>query len=426
MKMLPKHIILVMLLTATLAATAQTPERGFYKDIYMDGGVNLTSKEYLPAARSLMLSIEKLRVGTKKLGVTEVDTLVQHRTFVGNEFDENGILLYPDGAPRYRMLFVNGGLATAHGRSQGKDGIDRVRAFVNAGGGYLGSCAGAYWATTGADEHPGNEWYLGIYPGECTDAHLQDTRVGLTIPANSPMLRYSDYGGDMHIDSIYHNGGCYVDKSKLIAGAEILFEYDYPPKSMHGNGAAWAYKANAATGRVICCGPHPESVVTGERLEMMEAMVQYVLEGTPAPAIKGELKPGEPRTMACRTSDNNPALTRIGDKQYHHFTVNVPQGTDTLKIMLEPHNGLSNYDMFLFASYDGPAMMGASKYRNMSRGVKKELEIVNPKPGTLFLSVFLDTTVDTEETQYGTTYKGHLDVLNGVPYVIKTECRNRP
>ena len=414
-------LTLSLCLSLFSTAHSQIPERGFYKDIYMDGGLSLTSKQYLPSARSLMLSIETLRTGTKSLGITDVDTLLQNALLVGNEFDTNGILLYPDGAPRYRMVYVNGGTAKSHGRSLTPEGRERFRAFVKAGGGYLGSCAGAYLACEGTHGNPHYEEYLGIYPGICTNAQLQNKRVCVTVPADSPLLRYSDFGGDLHIDSVYHNGGCYMDYADLIPGAEILLQYDYPPKSMHGNGCVWSYKADEQTGRVMACGPHPEGIVSGERLDMMEAMVQYVLEGTPQPRIKASLTKGEPRLMSCKTEDNDPAHTRIGDKQYHHFTVEVPEGCDTLKIKLSSLEGYQNYDLFLFASYEGLAMLGSSKYKSVGQGLDKELVILAPKAGTLFLSVFCDTTVESEEARYGTMYTGRLDVLNGVPYQILVE-----
>lgn len=45
-----------------------------------------------------------------------------------------------------------------------------------------------------------------------------------------------------------------------------------------------------------------------------------------------------------------------------------------------------------------------------------------PRRGTLYLSVFCNTTVDTVETKWGTQYTGRLDVLNGVPYGITAIC----
>ena len=63
--------------------------------------------------------------------------------------DENGILLYPDGAPRFRVVYMNGGRAKAHGGTLGEQGRKNYRMFVANGGGYVGSCAGAFIASLG-------------------------------------------------------------------------------------------------------------------------------------------------------------------------------------------------------------------------------------------------------------------------------------
>ena len=209
-----------------------------------------------------------------------------------------------------------------------------------------------------------------------------------------------------------------MDYADLIEGAEILLQYDYPPKSMHGNGCVWSYKADSSTGRVMSCGPHPEGLTTGEKLEMMEAMVQYVLEGIPEPSIKAALADGEPRNMTCVTEDSDPEHTRIGDKQYHHFTFEIPEGADSLKIKLSSTKGHADYDLYLFASCEGPAMFGNVRYKNVRKGVDKDLVITGLQPGTVYISVFCDTTVEAEESRYGTFYTGRIDVLNGVPYTI--------
>ncbi len=88
--------------------------QGYYKDIYMDGGIKLTSRQDLPAARRLDQSIEHFITGndTPESPLTLQDTIMQQKLFCGCETDLNGILLYPDGAPRFRMIYVNGGKAT--------------------------------------------------------------------------------------------------------------------------------------------------------------------------------------------------------------------------------------------------------------------------------------------------------------------------
>ena len=48
--------------------------------------------------------------------------------------------------------------------------------------------------------------------------------------------------------------------------------------------------------------------------------------------------------------------------------------------------------------------------------------IIAPKAGTMYISVFCDTTVDTVKSPNGTQYTGRVDVLNGVPYTIEVRC----
>lgn len=425
-----KTILLAALMVCTLAVNAQNYPSGYYKDIYCDGGLSLSHPKRLPSAVTLGLSMETLRAVAKSKNNTFMDTLSQNRAFVGYDTDVNGILLYPDGAPRFRMLFVNGGSGATHGRSYTEPGRENIRAFIKAGGCYLGQCAGAYISSQGTHKRDSagksyNKYYteyLGIYPGVVTNASLVDTYVGVTVPKDSKMLKYSDFGGDYHIDSVYHNGGCFMDYNDLIPGGEILFEYDYPAKKMHGNGAVWCWKENEYTGRVMASGPHPEFKVEGEQLEMMEAMITYCLEGNGVPRIKGELINYQPRQMVKKTEDKDPAYTKIGDKQFHHFTINVPDNTDTLKVNLSSILNAKDYDLYLLGSYEGPAFFQNSKYKNIKRGIDKVLTIPNPKPGKLYISVFCDTTVTAEEsTNYGTVYSGRLDVLNGVPYIIEVQ-----
>ena len=124
---------LVILCGFTVHLQSATP--GFYKDLFMDGGKELTSRTSLPAAVSLDLSMEYLATD---------DQTIQTKIMIGNDYDENGILLYPDGAPRFRLIYTNGGSATGHGNSLGEQGRQRVRSFYYNGGSYSGSCAGAF------------------------------------------------------------------------------------------------------------------------------------------------------------------------------------------------------------------------------------------------------------------------------------------
>ena len=433
MKLNTFSLVLALLMAASPLCFSQV-NRGFYKDIFQDSGIMLTSRRDLPASRSLGLRMESFisaqHLSGKPYPFTATDTLLQRQMISGNEGDENGVLLYPDGAPRFRMIYVNGGKAASHGASLGEDGKNAIRAFVKAGGSYLGSCAGAFLASTASrprdkDTLTYAHRYLGVWPGYVTGTKLEKSWTDIQVVDGSPLLRYYDFGAEHRVDSVRHNGGCfantsfcYPEKTEILAlftnaGQELKY-------SIEGMPSIWAFKEGPATGRVVLCGSHPEEVVEGERLQLMNAMVLYALDGVGQPSVKGELVPGEPRKMDRSTHHNAPAFTKIGDKQYHHFTLEIPRGTKKVTLSLSKiKNG--DYDLYLFANPSSFAFMGEARYENIRLGVDKSLEIENPEAGTMYVSVFCDTTVDAVQTAYGTQYSGRTDVLNGVPYVIKAE-----
>ncbi len=418
-------------LMCTVAVSAQERQKGFYKDLFMDSGIMLTSRADLPAARLADLSMESFvstaHSYTEKYSFTDADTILQNQLIGGSAIDENGILLYPDGAPRFRVVYMNGGRAKSHGTSLGEQGRANYRTFVAHGGSYVGSCAGAFIASVGTklpdkDATP-YDVYLGIWPGYTTGTGLEKSWTHVDIEPGSPLLRYYRFAHKMNIDSVRHNGGCFANmKYNCPEGTEVLARYstpgDQPNRNIIGEPVIWAYKASDATGRIVLCGSHPEGVEEGARLELTSAMLKYAMDGVGKPVVKGELKSGEPRRMDCHTHDGNPDYARIGDKQYHHFTVQIPEGADSVKITLSSVTTQNNFDVYLFANDGSLAFKDEAEYSDLTLGINKELVIGSPKAGTLFVSVFCDTTVEALNTRYGTQYSERLDVLNGVPYSI--------
>lgn len=402
-------------------------DKGYYKDIFMDSGIGLTSYIDLPAARYLNLTFETIVGADKKNEATAMDSLMQKQAIVGSPVDENGVLLYPDGAPRFRMIYFNGGNAMIHSNSLGQEGRDAFLNFVHAGGSYVGTCAGTFFAChykfMNGRVQDYSPKYIGLWPGVVQNTLLGKTFTGAKIEKNSPLLKYYDFGGDFYIDSLRHNGGsfCYVD-SLFPKNGEILARYDLTgvdhKVDFDNEPVIWAIKEKEEWGRVISCGSHPEAITYGDRLHLFSAMVLYAMEGNAPARVKGALNFGEERRMVKGTKDADPAFTKIGDKQYHHFSVDVPKGTDEIRVSLRSVNGFSNYDMYLFVSDDGMAFKENARWQNITFGVDKEIVIKNPKAGKYYISVFCDTTVDTVETAYGTQYTGRVDVLNGVPYIV--------
>ena len=435
----------IALAFASIDASAQ-----YYKDVFMDGGMYLSSKKDLPSTRYLGLSLE-CYYSTKTEEQTERDSIIQAALLTESDIDANGKLLYPDGAPRFRCVYVNGGKANPHGRSIGEKGRQNYRDFVAGGGSYVGTCAGAYLASTGSgaydkacDEnfdiktakakdikpYPN---YLGVYPAPVIrTSQVGWTKTDMIIPEDSPLLKYYDFGGDFKIDSVRHNGGCCITAhpQHFVPGTEILAYYKCYDETererlekgkwrLSGKISMWAYKADENTGRVVCCGSHPESVNNGEQLQLFAAFLKYAMDGNGLPRVKGELLNGETREMRKTTADGDPAYTRIGDKQYHHFTVNIPEGAKNIKIeLLSGENGFEECYLNLTLKKGDFAFRETADYIDVRHKGKKVSEFKTLEPGLYYIGVEGETTVDVKKTDHGEEYKGHTEVLNGVPYTI--------
>ncbi len=429
----------LVLVTSAFSCTQEKKNScGYYKDVFMDSGIHMVDREDLPAVRFLGLSMETFKAAPyypSELTIT--DTIIQTELMCGNPLDENGILLYPDGEPRFRMIYMNGGLATKHGNSLTPKGRENIRTFIENGGSYVGSCAGMFLASNGLyeedKEYTPNKSYLSIWPGTTHNTGLIDSYTSVKFPKDSPLLKYYDFGGDLMIDSLRHNNGGYAyygEGGIIPEGTEPLLRFVYDTVSVdaktrhiHDQLCAWAYKKNEESGRVVITGSHPEGVAVGERLELMAAMMQYAMDGNGIEKIKGELIPGELREMNKSTADSDPLYTKIGDLQYHHFKVNVPANAKKLIISLKGYDNKEDFDLSLCAKEGEFAFHHNTDIKNVSLGCNKDLVIDAPKAGDWYISVRCENTVETRNGQYGTEYVTGKEVLNGVPYKIKVECQ---
>ena len=409
-----------------VAAKVVTNDKGNYKDIFMDSGIGVTSRKDLPVARYLGLSMEAF-ISSATADLSAADTILQNELLVSSALDENGCLLYPDGAPRFRMVYMNGGNAMNLSRALKDAGRQVFVNFVHGGGSYLGSCAGAFFPThyklmdDGVKDY--SPEYIGLWPGVVRNTLLTRTPTGVKIEPGSPLLKYFDFGGDMYVDSVFHNGGCHaVEDTLWPANGEVLARFDNSmittKREFNNTPVIWSVKEKEEWGRVISCGSHPEGTNYGDRLQLMGAMVLYALEGNAPARVKGELVLGEPRVMDRSTRDCKPEFTKIGDKQYHHFTVEVPEGIDTLTVSLRSIKGFEDYEMYLMVNPGDFAFRENAKYMDISLKVDKDIVIPAPKPGKYYISVFCNTTVTAVETDKGVRYTGRVDVLNGVPYKL--------
>ena len=168
--------------------TADLKRRGFYKSLFVDGGYTLNhicKKEQLPAISLLSIGDDYEYYGGK-------DTLVQYRIMVRNHKtenegweDRNGVLLYPDGSPRFRAIYVNGGNSIKHGRSLTVQGRQQINSFFCNGGSYIGTCAGSILPTTFVKSSAGVKNYyegekgytFGLFPGAVERGGLPQKNV---------------------------------------------------------------------------------------------------------------------------------------------------------------------------------------------------------------------------------------------------------
>lgn len=390
-----------MLVLLSLSSGAE----GFYKDLFMDSGSWLTHRTRLYAAESLGLTME---FNAKQ------DTLILRHIMVANLEDVNGYLLYPDGAPRFRCIFTNGGNAGRHGLALGDTGRQRIRDFVEQGGSYTGVCAGAYLASLSNLDSGIEPSFYHIWPGRTKHAGLYNAWVGNFIPLHSPLLRYDSFGGDFRIDSLYLNGGPFGNDSvDWPAGTEVLLRYDTSGTLCHNRPAGWAWKRTESTGRIVVLGTHPEGWYFGERLQLTKAMLAYALDGVAPPRLKGLLANGIPRRMDQPTG-GDPSYIRLGDRQYHHFAFDLPPGTRELSLELD---GDDSFDLSLYLDPDTFSFRSNADYVDTSGGANKIIHVSAPVPGRWFGAVECVTTVRT----YGDScflYTGRTDVLNGVAYTI--------
>ena len=392
--------------------------KAFYKDIFMDSGIRLSSFTSMPVTNFLGISLEYYKGEHDSDKVTDEEVEAQREVFVGTDDDRNGRILYPDGEPRYRMVYVNGGGSADHGYSLDSDGRMRYRQFVYNGGAYLGSCAGAYLVTAGDDLNQNvTATYLGLWPSHCNRLATKQIYTGHVLPEDSPLLQYYDFGGDFYVDSVrHHNGPCFIDYA-TVPGTEVLTRFNMPDSAnMHGHPAIIAWKEDKWKGRIIPCGSHPEQVGHNENLILMAALVRYSLDGVGIAKVKGILHNGETRPMTCATEEEKPAFTRIGDRQCHHFVFSLPAGARNVKVRLEAKE---DYDLSLMLARETFAFEEDAAYRKAGSDRIKELSFPSLEAGVWYVGVQCESTVTVtdEHGEHGTTY-GNTGVLNGVPYTI--------
>ena len=373
---------------------------GFYCDVFQDEGTQISGGNLEIDCEYIDFSQEHLNTSDDDEGQSEI--------MIENNNDDNGYLLYPDGEPRYALIYYHGG-SMGHATDLGTEGRQRVRDHYYHGGSQFGSCAGAYMLSSGS-----SNWFK-LWPGELNGNNVSNTSVDKIINAGSPFIGYHGYKEGDEIDGVYHNNGKSIDTTDMYPGTEICAMHT--SSSLNGYGAIYTWKDNDTTGRVLGHTGHPEGNSSEEKKKYISASMLLIADGLGIPDIKHTLESGQTITMDKETADNDPLFTKIGDKQYHHFLLDCEEAKNvSIEVV-----GEDGFDFHLFAAKDTFAFRQGALYADTADGNSKTLMIPLLEKGTWHVGVKLYTTVTTTSGSIFPTYGGPLEVLNGISYTVKAE-----
>jgi murein DD-endopeptidase MepM/ murein hydrolase activator NlpD len=408
-----------ILVVLTVARGVYAAE-GYYKDVFYNIGVGLS--EYrggASKASALGYSVELMDFPSYNHNWTSQDVADQNRIIVGNSNDDNGVLLYPDGEPRFRTIFTGGGRFDLFPSKIGSTGRQQIRDFFNNGGSWAGSCAGAGMAALHWRINSGTyPQLLHLWPHAYDDKSEGSFRVGYVMDTNNPLSRYYADVQDGYVGNVLYSSGGQFPRG--VANTEYIATYSTSNRVLNSNPSLIAYKdpSNIYGGRVVISGGHPEVGGSGEVDHLYASVLKYAMAGNGEPKLKGTLQNGVSRTMNNNGSQGH---EKIGDLQYHHFKIDLNEKVTNLTVTLD---GISdNLDLFLrnggFAFKDQAGVISST-----SGGSDEQISIDNPACGTWYIGVKNSSTVGTRvltPRRYVSyvEYTGNLGVLNGTAYTIE-------
>ena len=172
----------------------------------------------------------------------------------------------------FHVLIQPGGSGSGQAKSLGKEGRQKIRDFVERGGGYVGVCAGSYLASCDY------EWSLGILDAKVLDRKHWARGFGTVEMSFSELGRSRLNVVEERLPIYYHQG-------PLLAPADNPTIEDYEPLAkfegeIAKNGAPRGVMPGTTAiaagrfgkGQVICFSPHPEKTAGQARL-LVQAVV---------------------------------------------------------------------------------------------------------------------------------------------------------
>jgi hypothetical protein len=393
-------VFLTLLFFSIIVFNAEAKIEGFYCDVFQDEGTDINGPNMKTNCDFIYYSMEHLNTSNDINGQAEI--------MIENENDDNGYLLYPDGNPRFAIIYYHGG-SMGHSTDLGSDGRQRVRDHYYHGGSQFGSCAGSYMLSSSGTN------YFKIWPGRMNAENISNTRVDKIINEGSPFIGILDFEVGEVISNVYHNNGGSVDTTDIPDGTVICAMHN--STKLKGYADIWSWKDNDTTGRVLGITGHPEGNSATAQKRYMGACMLYLTQCLGKPNLKSNLENGVTIQMDKETSDNDPLRTKIGDKQYHHFLLDCK---DAKNVEINV-NGEEGFDFHLFVAKDTFAFNNTAEFADSTAGNSKTLTIPRLETGTWYVGVKLNTAVDTRSGNIFPEYYDNLEVLNGIGYSVKTD-----
>ncbi len=406
------YTLLVLFFVNPAISEAQgSPNEGFHKDIFWDKGYGLETSD-VAAFQHLNASVES--------NDSESET-AQRILITGNQYDYNGILLYPDNSPRYKIIYTPGGSSRDHGDFVTEKGRQHIRTFFKNGGSYVGFCGGAAIASLSKNTNEIWEVYYHLWPGYVEQVSEGPIFPNVQIEEESDLLKYLPYTSINLIESVEFMYGSFPVETEQYfpKDTKIQMRFKFENSDLHQKASCWSYKTNDNSGTMIVMACHPEYHDSGEQLELTKSLFLFALDGIGKPDIKGRLEKGIVRYMNKPTPDNNPDFTKIGDRQIHHFVLELDEPVTDFSIEI---SGENEYDLNIYLKKGEFAFPGKSQYNKVSVGSDKILKLNNLEKGKWYIGI--ENASSITDPPYSQTFlKKNSQLLNGVEYAVKVEWK---
>lgn len=171
------------------------------------------------------------------------------------------------------LLVIPGGADLGYCRTLNGEGNRRITRYVNAGGAFLGFCAGGYYGSAKCEFEVDDDKMavvgdreLNFFPGICRGLAFEGFKYNSEAGARAADLKIHKENFDAvkedakdSFKSYYNGGGVFVDAKKLESrGVQILASYTEKLHVDSGEGQAAVVYRKIGEGHAILTGPHPE------------------------------------------------------------------------------------------------------------------------------------------------------------------------